>query len=120
MYYILYYIMNNSLNDWQLYFLNKFKIINDKATSITNSIKEKEDLWSVDDMAGHMKDVIDILAQLDAKIDDIQYQLDNNKILQSATEIERIKKYEIERKVMQELIPYMQLFHTYYSTSNRV
>ena len=71
---------------WQLYFLNKFTNIHQKASLITKDIHDKETIWSVDDMAGHLKDIIEILKTLEFKIDDIQYQLDHNKINPSTTE----------------------------------
>ena len=111
--------MDTSHNDWQVYFLDKFKEINDKAITVSKCVTEKEHLWQVDDMAGHIKDVIEILKHLDTKLDDIQYQLDNNKIEPSPTELERMKNYEIEHKVIDELFPYIHLFHTYYKNLDK-
>jgi len=90
--------------DWKVYFLDKFKHVNDKAAAVTQSISDKEDLWTPEDMADHLRDIIDVIQHLESKIDDLQYQLDNNKINPSS-----------RKQLVNELFPYMYLLHTYYT-----
>lgn len=106
--------------DWEQYFLSKFNHINNKASIVTQTINDNINNTNIDNIAGHLKDVIEILQLLETKIDDIQYQLDTNQLQPSEKQITRIKNYQIEHKVIEELFPYMYLFHQYYANNSDI
>ena len=98
---------------WDKCFLNKFSNIIKKAEMLVESVEDEED-YNIDDLAGHLKDILEIVKDVEDKIDDLQNQLDIHKIEPSETELIRQKNYEIQKKVWKDIFPYMYCFYEYH------
>ena len=99
---------------WSEWFQDKFENINEKVDILIESSTDKDIQWDPLDMVGHLKDILEALKQVEYKIDDLQYQVYQNKIQPSETEKQRMIDYEIEQKVISDIFPYMYCFYNYH------
>jgi hypothetical protein len=94
-------------------------ILKDKLLFKCETIKKKiEILFENTNNDNDYDSILEYLNHIEYHIDDLQYEQDTNS-QSTDLSIERIKEYEIEKKIMNDILPYLICLNTFYHSNDK-
>jgi hypothetical protein len=94
-------------------------VLNDKLLFKCETIKKKiEILFEDTNNKCEYDSILEYLNNIEYHIDDLQYKEDINS-QSTDLSLERIKEYEIEKKIMNDILPYLICLNTFYHSDDK-